>query len=268
MLRISRLGIFFILFLLVIFIFTYSYKPPKIIRLAGSTAFLPFAEKLAEEYMKRNPGIVVDVQGGGSAVGIMVAREGIADIGMVDMVILPKETERLEKVIVARDGIAVIVNNSNKVNDLTLTKLRDLFSGKITNWKEIGGDDAKIRVISREEGSGTRKSFDLLVLSGRKVTPDAMYQDSNGTIREAVKSDKDSIGYISIGILNPDVKALSIDGISANNENVKLSRYKIARPIYFLLKSNYSVQTRDFVNYILGTEAQKIMEKDGLITVI
>jgi phosphate transport system substrate-binding protein len=252
---------------LLLFLVISGTKPQKFIRLAGSTAFQPFAEKLAEIYMEKHPGIIVDVQGGGSAVGIMAANQGIVDIGMVDMVSLPKVAQALEAITVARDGIAVIVHSSNKIKGVTSEQLKNIFSGEISNWKDVGEESAPIRVISREEGSGTRKSFDQLVLLGKRLTPEAMFQDSNGTIREAVRRDPQAIGYISIGFLSADVKPLPIDGIPADNENVKAEKYKIARPIYFLLKSNPSADARDFVNFILSNDAQQILANDGLIPV-
>ncbi|MCJ7739921.1 phosphate ABC transporter substrate-binding protein [Candidatus Microgenomates bacterium] len=262
-------SIFFIFITLVYFLTGIGAKSQKIVRLAGSTAFLPFAEKLAEHYMKTNKDITVDVQGGGSAVGIMVATEGIVDIGMADMLSLPKETDSLEKVVVARDGIAIIVNLGNPLTNLTLNDLTQVFSGKVKEWKEIGVNlSGQIRVISREEGSGTRKSFDQLILKSARLTTDAMFQDSNGTIREAVKSDPNSIGYISIGFLDSTVKAISVNGIVASNENVILDTYKISRPVYFLFKQNPTPETKNFIQFILGKEAQKIIAADGLIPVV
>lgn len=265
--RFKNILIFFLILLVLTYLFTGSTRPGKIVRLAGSTAFQPFAEKLAEIYMEKNPDETIDVQGGGSAVGIMAATTGIADIGMADMVTLPKIVEPLEKIIVAYDGIAVIVNNSKKINNLTRSQLKGIFNGSIKNWRDIGGEDGPIRVISREEGSGTRKSFDQLVLSGGRLTKDAMYQDSNGTIREAVKSDPNAISYISIGFLNSSVRQLTLDGIDATNENVKSGEYTIVRPIYFLIKTNPNKNTKDFISFILSDEAQKIISQDGLISV-
>lgn len=267
LLRFKNILIIVFIFLVLAYLFVGSTKPKKIVVLAGSTAFQPFAEKLAEIYMEKNPDETIDVQGGGSAVGIMAASTGIVDIGMADMVALPKIADPLEKIIVAYDGIAVIVNNSRKVNNLKLSQLKGIFSGSVRNWRDIGEEDGPIRVISREEGSGTRKSFDQLVLAGERLTKDAMYQDSNGTIREAVKSDPYAISYISIGFLNSSVRPLSLDGTSATNENVKLGKYTIVRPIYFLLKTNPKKDTKDFISFILGGEAQKIISQDGLISV-
>src|SRR4030042_2642959 len=124
----SLLFLFVLILISVSFIFTFSKK--STVKLAGSTAFLPFAEKLAEYYMKKHPDVIIDVQGGGSALGIMASLSGIVDIGMVDMVTLPKETESLKKIVVAKDGIAVIVNPANQVSDLTLYQLKSIFNGE------------------------------------------------------------------------------------------------------------------------------------------
>ncbi|HPM41068.1 MAG TPA: phosphate ABC transporter substrate-binding protein, partial [bacterium] len=189
--------------------------------LAGSTAFQPFAEKLAEHYLELNPQVQINVQGGGSAVGIQSAISGAAEIGMADLVEIPAEARSLDAVVVARDGIAIIVHPSNPVASLTSDQERAIFSGRVANWKEVGGEDAPIRVISREEGSGTRRSFDKLVLKGEKLAAGALFQNSNGTCREAVASDPNAIGYVSIGLVNDKVKALSYDGVHPTNEDVK-----------------------------------------------
>jgi ABC-type phosphate transport system substrate-binding protein len=152
------------------------------VTLAGSTAFQPFAEKLAERYMLIHPEVGVTVQGGGSAVGIQSALSGAADIGMADLVRLPAEAAELQPVIVAKDGIVIVVHPSNPLSGLTLEQIRNLFSGKIRNWNEFGGPDASVTVVSREAGSGTRTSFEQIV-GGISLTGDAIIQDSNGTIR-------------------------------------------------------------------------------------
>ncbi|OGG27121.1 hypothetical protein A2960_01655 [Candidatus Gottesmanbacteria bacterium RIFCSPLOWO2_01_FULL_39_12b] len=261
-----KAAIFILLFVLFIYV-SFTAKPVLPIRLAGSTAFQPFAEKLAEKYMEEHPSITVDVQGGGSAVGIMASQQGIVDIGMADMLSLPHDIDYLERTVVARDGIAVIVNPANKANEISFDQLGKIFSGEINNWKDVSFDNAPIRVISREEGSGTKKSFDQLVLNGKKLTREAMFQDSNGTIRETVRSDPNAIGYISIGYLTSNVKPLLIDGIAATNENVKAGIYKISRPIFLILKANPKDAARKFLNYLLEAEAQKIIASDGLIPV-
>ncbi|MDO8643627.1 MAG: phosphate ABC transporter substrate-binding protein, partial [bacterium] len=176
-----------------------SRKSGPSVTLAGSTAFQPFAEKLAEKYMETHKGIRINVQGGGSAVGIQSALAGNAQIGMADLPELPAEAKELTSIVVARDGIAVVVNPVNPIFSLSSEQVKGVFTGKITNWKAIGGMDAALRVISREDGSGTRRSFDALALNNEKISPAALFQNSNGTIREAVANDPNAVGYLSIG---------------------------------------------------------------------
>lgn len=262
-----RIGVLIIFGILIILLSEFFRTPKKIVRLAGSTAFLPFAEKLAETYMSNYKDVTVEVQGGGSATGIMAALQGIVDIGMVDLLTLPKEVDGLRSVVVARDGIAVVVHPSNAVRDIAMDQLGEIFSGRIANWNMLGGADAPIRVVSREEGSGTRKSFDTLVLKDKKLTGSALFQDSNGTIRETVARDPGAIGYISIGFLVPQVKALEIDGVVPSNAHVVDGTYKISRPIFLIFQPNPSVQTQEFIDYLLGAEGQEIIKNNGLIPV-
>ena len=244
-----------------------SRKHHNIITLAGSTAFQPFAEKLAERYQAEHKDIHINVQGGGSAVGIQSALAGNADIGMADLLELPDEAKALNSVTVARDGIAIIVNPQNQVRALSSTQAHDMFVGRITNWKEVGGNDAAVRVISREDGSGTRRSFDKLVLGTDRLASAALFQNSNGTIREAVASDPSAIGYLSISLVNDRVKPVSYDGVAPSNENVKKGQYPLARPIFFLTKGQISPMVKAFIDFVLSDEAQSILEKEGLIAV-
>jgi phosphate transport system substrate-binding protein len=238
------------------------------ITLAGSTAFQPFAEKLAENYIATHGDVRINVQGGGSAVGIQAALAGSADIGMADLVTLPDEAKSLTATVVARDGIAIIVHPSNPLADLTAEQAKAVFSGAITNWKEVGGPDATIRIISREEGSGTRRSFQKLVLGETKLSPDALFQNSNGTIREAVAGDPNAIGYLSIGLVDTRVKSVSYAGVAASNANVKNGTYPLARPIYFLTRGEPRAIVKAFIAYVLSDEAQQLLEKEGLIAAV
>lgn len=244
-----------------------SRSSDKIVTLAGSTAFQPFAEKLAEHYMAMKKDVRINVQGGGSAVGIQSALSGSADIGMADLLTLPDEAKVLNSTTVARDGIAIIVNPKNVVGNLTSEQAHDIFAGKISNWKELGGMDAPIRIVSREEGSGTRRSFDKMVLGGDKLFSGALFQNSNGTIREAVASDPNAISYLSIGLVDQRVKPVDYNGIAPSNENVKKGIYPLARPVYFLTKQQVSPLAREFIEYVMSPEAQRTLEKEGLIAV-
>jgi phosphate transport system substrate-binding protein len=241
-------------------------KSENTITLAGSTAFQPFAEKLAEQYLATHKEVKINVQGGGSAVGIQAALAGSAQIGMADLLKLPDEAKALTSTVIARDGIAIITHPKNSLAGLTAAQARGVFSGQINNWKELGGPDATIRVISREEGSGTRKSFQKLVLGNGEFSPQALFQNSNGTIREAVASNPDAIGYLSIGLVDSRVKSVSYNGVAATNENVKKGAYPLARPICFLTKGEPGSSVKAFIDYCLSDVSQKLLEKEGLIS--
>lgn len=246
---------------------TQCSSPKNTITLAGSTAFLPYAERLAEVYSEKHPEIRINVQGGGSSVGIQAAMQGTVDIGMADLVELPDYAKTvLKSIVVARDGIAIIVHPSNKIFNLTSLQVMNIFSGKIQYWNEIGGAKKKINIISREDGSGTRKSFQVLIMHNKELPGDAMIQNSNGTIREAVATDPDSIGYISIGSLDERVKTVFLDGVTPNKKNMLAGKYKLKRPIFFLLKGKPKPITKRFINFVLSNEAQQIISTEGLIS--
>jgi phosphate transport system substrate-binding protein len=240
-------------------------KSKTSITLAGSTAFQPFAEKLAEQYMTTNKNVNITVQGGGSAVGIQSAISGAAQIGMADLVVLPEEAKVLVATTVARDGIAIVVNPANKVRDLSTDQVRDIFNGKIKNWKDIGGINAPITVVSREAGSGTRSSFEQ-ILKNINLTKDALIQDSNGTIRETVANDANAIGYLSHGLINEKIKALRIDDQECSNESIGTGKYKLVRPIYLLVKGSPQGEIKNFIDYILSAEGQRTIKAEGLMT--
>lgn len=231
---------------------------------AGSTAFQPFAEKLADQYMQAHPDTNITIQGGGSAVGIQSALSGAAQIGMADLVILPPEAKSLTSVVVARDGIALIVNLKNKINNLTLQQIQDIYNGKIKNWKEIGGNDHHITVISREAGSGTRSSYETIV-KNISLTKEAIIQDSNGTVRETVINDVNAIGYLSHGLVNEKIKPITVNGISCTTENIIKGKYILVRPIYLLTRGAPKDKIKDFIDYILSSQGQETIKSNGLI---
>jgi phosphate transport system substrate-binding protein len=231
---------------------------------AGSTAFQPFAEKLAEQFMAEQSDIAVTIQGGGSALGVQAALSGAAQIGMADLIQLPPEAQALTAIIVARDGIAVVVNNKNPINNLTMEQIRNIFSGKISNWKELGGADHGITVVSREAGSGTRSSFEKIV-KDVTLTKDAIIQDSNGTIRETVAMDENAVGYLSHGLLNEKIKAVTVHGTACTTEDVVAGRYPIVRPVYLLTKGEPTGACKAFIDYICSAEGQKTIKESGLI---
>ncbi|MEW6095006.1 MAG: phosphate ABC transporter substrate-binding protein [bacterium] len=237
------------------------------INIVGSTAFQPFAEKLAEEYMAMNKDVQINVQGGGSAVGIQSAQSGVAQIGMADMVVLPKEAGGLNSVVVAKDGIVLIVHPDNKIDGLSTQQIQQIFSGKLKNWNQVGGENRPITIISREEGSGTRVSFEELLLKDVKVSPEALIQDSTGAVRVMVGNDINSIGYISYGFVTKQVKTIKIDGVVPTLENIREGKYKIIRPVFLLTKGVPVGKVKEFIEFILSPQAQQLISKYGLIAI-
>ena len=202
--------------------------------IAGSTSVQPFAEKLSEIFMHQHPEIRVDVQGGGSSAGIQAATQGAANLGASSRELLGPEKQLIE-IPIAYDGIAVIVHPANSLTDLSVAEIRQIFTGKLTNWRDLGLPPRGIDVINREEGSGTREAFEHLVMGEAEVSPAAMVQDSNGSVREIVAGDPNSIGYISAGLVDDRVKAGDHRRRPAHPENIKNHTYKLRRR--FLLVS-------------------------------
>ena len=239
-------------------------KPRENITLAGSTAFQPFAEKLADQYMTTHPEVSITIQGGGSALGIQSALSGAAQVGMADLVKLPQEAAALKSIVVARDGIAVVLNPANSITALKLEQVRGIFSGAVKNWKEVGGPDHAIAVISREAGSGTRSSFEQII-GGVALTGEALIQDSNGTIRETVANDAHSIGYLSHGLVNEKIKSVTVDGFACTEKDIMSGQYKLVRPVFLVYKGDASPACKAFLDYMLSAEAQELLHQNGLI---
>ncbi|KAF0223854.1 MAG: phosphate transport system substrate-binding protein [Erysipelotrichaceae bacterium] len=233
--------------------------------LAGSTSVQPFAETLAEAYMKLHSEISIDVQGGGSSAGVMSAQTNTADIGMSSRSLKDKE-KTLWSVEIARDGLAIIINPKNTITSLTLNQVRDIYSGVITNWSQLGGKDKDIHVITREEGSGTRSAFEDLLMDDIEIDPHSIVQDSNGTVRQLVGDDANAIGYISLGLVNEKVKALELDGVAATRENVLNGTYVLSRPYLFVTSSEPVGEVKKFIDFVLSADGRALLDLEGLIT--
>ena len=232
---------------------------------AGSTSVQPYAEVLAEEYMILHPDAVIDIQGGGSSAGIMAAQSGTSDLGMSSR-ILKDDEKSLWYVEIARDGLAVIMNPANPILNLTLDQISDIYSAKISDWSQVGGTKAKIHIITREDGSGTRDAFVNLVMGESNITPRAIVQDSNGAVRQLVADDPNAIGYISLGLVDDTVKALQLDGVAATRDNVMNGSYGLSRPFLFVALAEPTGQTKQFLDFVLSPEGQQILINEGLIS--
>ncbi|MDD5189831.1 MAG: phosphate ABC transporter substrate-binding protein [Dehalococcoidales bacterium] len=233
--------------------------------IAGSTSVQPFAEVLAEQYMILNPGITIDVQGGGSAAGIMAAQSGTADIGMSSRALNADEA-KLWYVEIAKDGLAVIIHPDNPITNLTLEQVRDIYSGQTTNWESVGGKKAGIHVFTREDGSGTRAAFESLVMAKTEIMARAMVQDSNGAVRQLVADDSNAIGFISLGLVDKTVKAVELNGVIASREHVLDGSYKLTRPFLFLAAKEPTGLVKEFIDFTLSAAGKKILDTEGLVT--
>ncbi len=232
---------------------------------AGSTTVQPVAEKLAEAFKGKNPDINVIIQGGGSSVGVKSSNDGTVDIGMCSRE-LKADEPNLVKHLLARDGIAIITHPSNPVTGLTMAQVRDIYSGKIKKWSEVGGQDKDIHVIAREEGSGTRAAFEEMVMGKELIRTDTILQPSNGAVRTAVSSTPQSIGFVSFGYVDSSVKSLAVDGVAGTAENAKNGTYPIVRPLYFLTKEQPTGLVKDFIDFCLGPDGQEIITEEGYIS--
>jgi phosphate transport system substrate-binding protein len=247
-------------------------------KIKGSDTVLPLSQREAEMYMKAFPSETVIVTGGGSGVGISALIEGNTDIAQSSRKIKFDEKQKIreggkavKEIIIAYDALAVVVNPENKVRNLTREQLEGIFTGKITNWKEVGGEDLKIIPYSRETSSGTYEFFKESVLKNKNYKNGILSMPATGAIVQSVGQTKGAIGYIGLAYLNRDVKAISISYDKGNTftapsvTNAKNGTYPIVRPLYFYYVTKSEKSVRPFVDYVLSTAGQKIVNEIGFI---
>lgn len=248
-------------------------------RIKGSDTVLPVAQQTAERFMNREPDARVTVTGGGTGVGISALMDNTTDIAMASRPIKFSEKMKakaakrdIDEVIVAYDALAVVVHPSNPVKKLTRRQLEDIFRGKITNWKQVGGDDRKIVVYSRETSSGTYEFFKESVLKNKNYMSSSLSMPATGAIIQSVSQTKGAIGYVGLAYLSPRVKSLSVsyDGkhfAPPTMESATDKSYPIVRPLYYYYNTENAGQVNPLISFILSPAGQEIIKKSGYIPV-
>ncbi|MBF0523461.1 MAG: phosphate ABC transporter substrate-binding protein [Deltaproteobacteria bacterium] len=240
------------------------------ISITGSTTVLPIAQKAAEDYMKKHPDVNISVAGTGSGDGVKAIIDGSVDIGDSSRDMKDKEIQHAKekgvtpvKHVVAFDCIVPVVNPDNPVSEVTTQQLRDIYNGKIKNWKEVGGHDKPIVAVSRDTSSGTFEVWEEKILQKDKVRPDAQLQASNGAVAQAVAGNKYAIGYVGIGYLNPKLKGLKVNGVVATEEAAKKKTYPVARELFMFTKGEPTGPVKSFLDFVKSAEGQKIVKEEG-----
>jgi phosphate transport system substrate-binding protein len=238
-----------------------------LVQLSGSTSLEAVANALAEAFMNMHPDVTVDVQLGGSSVGIADVIAEKVDIGDASRELKDEElAEGAEPNVIAIDGIAVIVNPANGVSDLTTEQLAQIYKGEINNWSEVGGADAPIVVIGREAASGTRGAFEEL-LGVEDQCKYAQELNEQGAVYTAVTSTENAIGYISLYGVDENVKALTLNGVEATDDNIKAGDYVLSRPFIMATHGETSAVAQAFLDFVLSADGQAVVADNHLITV-
>ncbi|MCX8082486.1 MAG: phosphate ABC transporter substrate-binding protein [bacterium] len=240
--------------------------------MAGSTTVLPIAQKAAEVYMSKNPQIKITVRGGGSGVGIASLIDKTCDIANSSRPIKDKEIQtaagkgvKPKANVIALDGIAIVIHPSNPVSQLSGEQVKDIYTGKINNWSQVGGPNLKIVVVSRDSASGTYEAFNELALKGEKVRPDALMQASNQAVATTVAQTPGAIGYVGMGYITSSVKDIAIDGIIPSKSTILSRKYKYARPLFMYTDGEPKGEVKKFLDFLLSKEGQKLVEEVGFV---
>lgn len=235
--------------------------------IAGGTAHIPVMKDAAKSIMEVNPDIRITVAGGGSGVGVQKVGEGLVQIGNTGRALKESEIEKYGLVSwpFAIDGVAVVVNPANAVGALSKEQLKKVFAGEIANWKEFGGADAAISLYVREDGSGTRETFEERALDKGEASPKSNVVSSNGAMKTAVAQDPNAIGYVGIGHLDDSLKGVALDGMTPSQESARNGSYTVTRLLYMNTKGEPQGLTRAFIEYVYSPEGEAIIAKSGYI---
>jgi phosphate transport system substrate-binding protein len=241
----------------------------------GSTTVLPIAQGTLEAFMKKHPEVQISLSGGGSGEGIKALIDKTTDIATSSREIKKEEvelakTKNINPVanVVANDAIVPVVHPKNKVKNLSIDQLSQIYQGKITNWKEVGGEDLKIVVISRDSSSGTFESWDHFVMKKAKVAPQAQMLASNGAIVTAIAKNRYAIGYLGIGYVNKSLKPLQVNGVTASIATALSKEYPMSRELYMYTDGDATGNVAKYIAFVKSAEGQKIVVKEGFVPLI
>lgn len=242
------------------------------VTIKGSTTVLPIAQVAAEAFMEDNPGINLSVQGGGSGVGIASLIDGTTDIADASRKIKDKEIDKAKAAginpyenIIAMDGIAVIIHPNNSISKLTKEQIKSIYTGKTSDWSEVGAKGGKIIIISRDSSSGTFETFEELALDKEKVRADALTTASNQAVAQTVAQTPGAIGYIGIGYLSGKVKDIEVDDVKCTKENIVSGKYPLSRPLFMYTNGAPAGKVKKFIDFVLSDEGQKMVEEEGFV---
>ena len=243
------------------------------IKVTGSTTVLPIAQAAADAFLKLNPDDNIQVSGGGSGVGVQSIGEKTVDIGMSSREVTAAEMAKYPDFVitpVSLDGLSIIVNSANNpVNSLTLSQLKDIYNGTITNWKDVGGKDMAIVVIGRDSASGSRQFFTDSVMKGENYVSTMFEKNSNGAIEQSVGQTPGAIGYTGLGFNDPTIRQLKIDVngtlIAPSVATVLDKSYPLSRYLYMITNGQPTGLTKDYINFILSPDGQKIVADQGFV---
>ncbi len=246
-----------------------SNEASATVSVSGSTSVGPLAEKIAEKFTGESH-IKVEINQIGSSAGIQNAITGVSEIGMSSRDLKEEEiASGLSETIIAYDGIVVVTHPSNKVKNLTMEQVKSIFTGEVTNWKEFGGDDLEIVVVSREDGSGSRDAFQEIVgYSSGELVRSSIIASGNGNIKTTVAGNKHAVGFISFEYIDSSISTIDINGVEARAENVLQQTYSLSRPFLFVHKEDQITDAgKQYIDYILSPAGQAIVAETGAIPI-
>lgn len=255
---------------------TPTETPKTKVVLVGSTSVDPLVKVMAKAYQEKHSNVAIETQAVGSGAGIKAVTDGTAAVGMSSRDLTQEEKDKgLKDFVIAIDGLAVVVNPKNNVSDITKDKLTKLYKGEIKNWKELGGADKPVVLVSREAGSGTRDDFEKLLKlvvdkDGKKVSAldeKALIATGNGEVKANVATKEGAIGYLSLGFVDESTKKITVDGVACNVDNVKTKKYIYQRPFLLLAKGDLTGEAKSFFDFIISADGQAIAEKEGYIKI-